>query len=192
MRPKNNAQKSNKNNRKFPPPKETRLKQNLRKILSNEDLRAHKELIEQLSTELEVNIRDCAAALSFMLQPDLNNLFQTKNNPFSQQNNKNELEVVILKKKYVRYRLNVGKKNNVSLIELKNVLVEVSGVERKSIGKLDIRNYFTLIDLPEGMPADIFQLIAETEIQNQKLNIKRVNFQNRFNRRKNKNSSSQS
>ena len=87
---------------------------------------------------------------------------------------------------FVRYRLDVGRKHQASLDEIENVLVEVSGVDRKRIGRLDIRNYYTLVDLPDGMPADIFQLLSETEIQRQKLNIKRIKFQNRFHRKNNK------
>ena len=158
--------------------KEEKLKNNLKIILGQEDLKLHQELITQLTAELGVSILDCAAALSF-----LNQL------------NKNQYTVKKIiegtpKAKSVRYRLDVGRKHLVSLDEIKNVLIEVSGVDRKRIGRLDIRNYYTLVDLPDGMPADIFQLLAETEINQQKLNIKRIKFQNRFNRKNNKRPSS--
>ena len=154
--------------------KEEKLKNNLKTILGQEDLKLHQELIAQLSAELSVSILDCAAALSFLNQLNKN-----------QYTVKNTIEGAP-KAKSVRYRLDVGRKHLVSLDEIKNVLIEVSGVDRKRIGRLDIRNYYTLVDLPDGMPADIFQLLAETEINQQKLNIKRIKFQNRFNRKNNK------
>jgi len=43
-----------------------------------------------------------------------------------------------------------------------------------------------LVDLPVGMPADIFQLLSEVEINQRKLNLKRVKYQPRFYRRNNK------
>jgi hypothetical protein len=40
---------------------------------------------------------------------------------------------------------------------------------------MDMRNDYTLIDLPPGMPPDIFQLLQTIEIKHQPLQIKRVN-----------------
>ena len=157
--------------------KEDKLKNNLKTILDQEDLTAHQELISHLSAELGVSILDCAAALSFLNQHNKNQYTVKKITGLTEGASK---------PKFVRYRLDVGRKHQASLDEIENVLVEVSGVDRKRIGRLDIRNYYTLVDLPDGMPADIFQLLSETEIQRQKLNIKRIKFQNRFHRKNNK------
>lgn len=79
------------------------------------------------------------------------------------------------KLKMVRYRLEVGRKHQVSIEDIKNVLISESGVERTKIGYMDIRNHYTLIDLPNGMPADIFQHLQSVEIKQHTLQIKRVN-----------------
>ncbi len=157
--------------------KEEKLKNNLKTILGQEDLKLHQELITHLSAELGVSILDCAAALSFLNEHNKNQYTVKKTTGLTE---------AASKAKFVRYRLDVGRKHLVSLDEIKNVLIEVSGVDRKWIGRLDIRNYYTLVDLPDGMPADMFQLLAETELHNQKLNIKRIKFQNRFHRKNNK------
>jgi hypothetical protein len=39
---------------------------------------------------------------------------------------------------------------------------------------LEVRSHFSLVDLPEGMPGDIFQLLYDAELNGQKLEIKRV------------------
>ena len=157
--------------------KEEKLKNNLKTILGQEDLKSHQEFITQLSAELGVSILDCAAALSFLNQHNINQYVAKKTT---------DLTKSLAKAKFVRYRLDVGRKHLVSLEEIKNVLVEVSGVDKMRIGRLDIRNYHTLVDLPDGMPADVFQLLSETELHQQKLNIKRIKFQNRFHRKNNK------
>jgi len=157
--------------------KEEKLKNKLKTILNQEDLKLHQELITHLSVELGVSILDCAAALSFLNQ-------QNKSQHTVKQST--GVSTVTSKAKFVRYRLDVGQKHLVSLDEIKNVLVEVSGVDIIRIGRLDIRNHYTLVDLPDGMPADIFQLLSETELHQQKLNIKRIKFQNRFHRKNNK------
>lgn len=93
------------------------------------------------------------------------------------------------KLKMVRYRLEVGRKHDVSIEEIKNVLINESGVERTKIGYMDIRNHYTLIDLPNGMPTDIFQHLQSVELKQQMLQIKRVNTprKRQWQRRKNSN-----
>jgi len=157
--------------------KEEKLKNNLKTILDQEDLKVHREFITHLSAELGVSILDCAAAMSFLNQYDKNQHTVKKTK---------DLTKGLSKARLVRYRLDVGRKHLVSLDEIKNILVEVAGVDKLRIGRLDIRNYYTLVDLPDGMPADIFKLLSETEIHQQKLNIKRIKFQNRFHRKNNK------
>ena len=155
--------------------KEEKLKNNLKAILNQEDLKLHQELITHLSVELGVSILECAAALSFLTQQNKSQHTVKK---------ATGLSTATPKTKLVRYRLDVGQKHLVSLDEITNVLVEVSGVDKMRIGRLDIRNHYTLVDLPDGMPGDIFQLLSETELNQQKLNIKRIKFQNRFHRKK--------
>ena len=157
--------------------KEEKLKNDLKTILDQEDLKLHQEFITHLSAELGMSILDCAAALSFLYQ---------QNKSLHTVKKTTGLTTAIPKVKFVRYRLDVGQKHLVSLDEIKNVLVEVSGVDKMRIGRLDIRNHYTLVDLPDGMPADIFQLLSETELHQQKLNIKRIKFQNRFHKKNNK------
>jgi hypothetical protein len=79
------------------------------------------------------------------------------------------------KHKMVRYRIEIGHNHHVSIDDIKNVLINESGVDRSKIGFMDIRSNYTLIDLPLGMPPDIFQLLQTVEIKQHALQIKRVN-----------------
>jgi hypothetical protein len=162
------------------------LKKTLKKILDDEDLTFHKELTASQVNELGVSILDYAAALSFINQSNVR--FNNTEMPMPGENVINsKLEPVLFKPKLVRYRIEIGDKHKVSIDEIKAVLVEVSGVDRNCIGKLDIRNHYTLVELPDGMSSDIFQLLVEAEIHEQRLNIKRVKYKRRYLRRNNKN-----
>lgn len=158
------------------------LRENVGKMLKHPDLPLHQKFIEQLSTELNTDALQCAAALSLASQLDFDlssdiivDLLPLVESPRTSH---------YPKKRMVRYRLDIGLKHQVKIDDIKSILVEVSGVEKKKITQLDVRNHYTLVDLPEGMTADIFQLLSETEIQNHKLSIKRVKFHRRFQRRK--------
>ena len=156
---------------------EEQLKNNLKPLFEQKEFTLHQQLIQRLSTDLQVTTLDLAAALSLLKQPELLQQLDVIIPP---------TEIAPQKQKLVRYRIDIGKKHSASVDEIKSVLIEVSGVDKNRIGRLDVRNYYSLIDLPEGMPADIFQLLAEVEVNNQKLNLKRVKYQPRFYRRKSK------
>ncbi len=157
------------------------LKSSLKALFAKEEFAKHQQLIKRLSAELQVSYLDCATALSLLNHADI-----VLEKPQNAAHARPVTEIPRVKQRLVRYRLDIGRKHTVSIDQIKQVLIEVSGVDKKRIGRLDIRNYYTLVDLPEGMPADIFQLLSEVEINQRKLNIKRVKYQPRFYRRNSK------
>ncbi len=147
---------------------DTTLKARLQIILEQEDLEPQRAFLKSLADELNVSVLDYAAAMLFL-------------NVTSQQK-KNERRIEITKEritvephfKMQRYRLDVGYKQGVSLDELKRILVEESGVDKNNIQNVSIRQDYTMLDLPDEMPADIFLHLKNTVINQRKLNIKRV------------------
>jgi ATP-dependent RNA helicase DeaD len=166
--------------------KEEQLINSLKLIFAKEEFVLQKQLIQRLSAELQVSDLDCAVALSLLNQVDLIAGNQGKSEQDLVKIASESSGTALPKQKLVRYRLDIGRNHSVSIDDLKSVLIEVSGVDKNRIGRLDVRNYYSLVDLPDGMPADIFQLLAEVEIGQRKLNLKRVKYQPRFYRRNNK------
>ncbi len=80
--------------------------------------------------------------------------------------------------KMVRYRLDVGCKHQVTLEELKKVLIEESGVDKNNINNINIQGDYTLVELPDEMPQDIFLHLKSVEIKQHRLDIKRVKARN--------------
>lgn len=154
------------------PRKLEKLQKRMQQVLHQSSLQAQRHAIQQLSVNLSIDAADCAAALLYLSQP---HLFEQKPEPEEtssvsrpqscrpQPNNRT-----------VRYRLDVGSKHQIDQEQLLSVLIEESGVDRKRITRLDIRDNYTLVDLPDGMPADIFQLLSEAKVSGRLLNIKRV------------------
>jgi hypothetical protein len=81
--------------------------------------------------------------------------------------------------KMVRYRLDVGSKHQVTSEELKKILIEESGVDKNNIKTINIQGDFTLVELPDEMPQDIFMHLKSVEIKQRKLDIKRVKSRNK-------------
>lgn len=159
------------------------LKNCLKLIIADGELSSHQQVIRQLSSDLQISILDCAAALLLFLRSEYLDL-KAEIEPLSEDKKNIDQSFTSVKPKSVRYRMEVGRMHDVLLEEIKTVLVEVSGVEYNRIGRIEIRNHYTLVDLPDGMPADIFQLLSETEISRQKLSLKRIKLQRRTQRRR--------
>lgn len=143
------------------------LAEQLQQIISQQPLNQQRVLIKALSAQLGVSVLDLAAAL-LVYKPDVD----IANNP-SQIVTTNHLRSRSGLRS-VRYRLDVGSQHHVSKEQIQAVLIEESGVDKKRIGRIDIRHNYTLVELPDGMPADIFQLLSEATVADRKLALKRV------------------
>ncbi len=159
----------------------------LRAILKHRHLDGKRNAVKILATELEISILDCAAALlSLRFEGEVT----TPPPPPITIIPVEPIELPPIKMQ--RYRLDVGKKQRLELEMLKNLLVEESGVDRNNIQNVSIRNDYTLLELPEEMPSDIFLHLKNIDVNGYKLNIKRLKVRkstpksnsNRFRRRR--------
>lgn len=151
----------------------TLLKNCVQQILTNEDLLIQRNSIKTLAKELGIDSLECASALLYLLQSG-------KHITPVEQKITLTLPPVIgqLNIKMVRYRLAIGSKHQLTLEALKRVLVEESGVDKNNIHNINIQDLYTLVDLPDEMPLDIFQHLKTVEINQQKLDIRRVKARN--------------
>lgn len=138
------------------------LTERLQQLLATESLASQRAFIAATAINLNTDVLSCAAALLYLLQPP-------PAPPVT-----SSLPEALSTIKMVRYRLDIGSDHQLTLNELKKVLVEESGVDKNNIHNVSIRGAYTLLDLPDAMPADIFQHLKTVEIQQRPLAIKRV------------------
>jgi hypothetical protein len=162
---------------------ESMLKNNLQQILTCENLDAQRLLVKDLVTELGVEIPDLAAALLYLNHRDKKSILPIEEQKFS---HPTVLECNPPSFKFIRYRLAVGSQHQVTENQLKKMLVDESGVDKNNINNVLIQGLYTLLDLPDNMPQDIFLHLKSMEINNQKLDIKRVKSGNHKKRGKNR------
>lgn len=141
----------------------------LRSIIKHRHLDGKRNAVLILANELEITPLDCAAALLSLrfegevISPPPPEIPLIPIEPI-------DLPPI----KMQRYRLDVGKKQRVSYEILHALLIEESGVDRNNIQNVSIRNDYTLLELPDEMPSDIFLHLKNIEINGYKLNIKRL------------------
>jgi ATP-dependent RNA helicase DeaD len=71
----------------------------------------------------------------------------------------------------VRYRIAVGKTHEASPKHIVGAIANEAGLESEYIGHIKIFDDYSLVDLPEGMPKDIFQHLRKVRTCGQRLQI---------------------
>ncbi len=72
------------------------------------------------------------------------------------------------------YRIEVGHDHDVQPGNIVGAIANEAGLDSKNIGRIDIHDDYSLIDLPEGMPKEVFTDLKKTWVSGQKLNITRL------------------
>ncbi|MCA1771588.1 MAG: DEAD/DEAH box helicase [Halomonas sp.] len=70
-----------------------------------------------------------------------------------------------------RYRVSVGHKDGVKPGQLVGALANEGGIEGARIGRIDIRNAFSVVELPSGLPSTILTKMARARVSGRPLEI---------------------
>jgi hypothetical protein len=148
---------------------ESKLKNLLARSLHQDNMQDWADMVDRLAKELNISHLQCAAVLA-----SSNKKLKSFKRKQDQPAKINGTDRFVDKPRMIRYRLDVGRKHNVTVEEIKKTLVEESGVDNKQMGYIHLHAVYSLIDLPEGMPSDIFQHLKTVRIKIQALQIKPI------------------
>ncbi len=73
-----------------------------------------------------------------------------------------------------RFRIEVGHRHDVRPGNIVGAIANEAGLDAQHIGHIDIQTEFSLVDLPIGMPNEVFQGLKKTWVCGQRLNISRL------------------
>ena len=76
--------------------------------------------------------------------------------------------------KLERFRIKVGHEHGVTPREIVGAVANEGGIEGRYIGRIQIYDDHTTIDLPHGMPDEVFQTLQKTRVCNQALDLERM------------------
>ena len=71
----------------------------------------------------------------------------------------------------VRYRIAVGKIHDVGPKHIVGTIANEAGLDSEYIGQIKIFDDYSLVDLPEGMPKDLFQHLRKVRTCGQRLEL---------------------
>ena len=163
-----------------------RFKQRITDTLSTNDLGFFSQLIANYRQEHNVPELDIAAALAKLLQGDEPLLLterkkqvdirpadmhrQTQDAPRPSRT----IPEAATEKGMERFRIAVGRIHGVKPANIVGAIANEAGLESKHIGRIDIYDDFSTVDLPEGMPKNIFNSLKKVWVAGQEMKIARL------------------
>jgi ATP-dependent RNA helicase DeaD len=74
-----------------------------------------------------------------------------------------------------RYRIEVGWRDRVKPGNIVGAIANEAGLNGRSIGRIQIFDTHSTVDLPSGMPEEVFQGLRRLRVMNKELQISRFN-----------------
>ncbi len=163
------------------------FKQELADTLANKKLDFFYEILSEFSAENDVSAEDIACALAYLIQKDKPLEVKDAPQPAARKEkprregeahgdkenrrdkgDRNIVDGVEL----TRYRIEVGRNDKVKPGDIVGAISNEAGMESKYIGHIKLYDDFSTVDLPEGMPKEIFQHLKKVRVCNKPLLIK--------------------
>jgi len=154
------------------------FKQKISDTLAGGELAFMQSLIEQYRQEHDVPAVDIAAALAKMtigdkpmlLSPDKTKpRKERKTAPHGKKRRDRSLTETDVDKE--RYRIDVGHTHGVKPGNIVGAIANEAGLDGEHIGHIEIEREFSLVDLPVGMPRDIFMDLKKVRVCGRPLKI---------------------
>lgn len=168
----------------------SRFKQRITDTLAQEELSFYTQLIEQYQQEHDVSGVEIAAALSKLVQGDTPLLL--KKQPKQSQRNKREHDQDRSdrdsrprrdRKEKKRsdssgsqiemesFRIEVGHSHGVKPGNIVGAIANETGLDGEHIAKIDIQENYSTVELPSGMPKELFMTLKKVRVSGQALKI---------------------
>ncbi|MGB1239272.1 MAG: DEAD/DEAH box helicase [Pseudomonadales bacterium] len=163
-----------------------RFKAQISETMGSADLSFYADLLTEYQRESDCDPLHIAAALAAIVQGDTPLLLSEKelkgpaNFDRPERGNRRERDKAKRGKRsdapaedMQRYSLSVGREHGVKPGNIVGAIANEANIDSRYIGQIEIKDNYTLIDLPAGMPKNVTDVLKNTVVCSQKLNIKK-------------------
>ncbi|MEZ5535987.1 MAG: DEAD/DEAH box helicase [Thiolinea sp.] len=175
------------------------FKKQLDEVRHTEKLSFFRDLVQQYQTENDVEIEDIAAALAFLVQKEQPLQPQIQDEPPAppqrergerderrerperserdgrgerrERRSREESQEPPVDLDMCRYRIEVGREHGVQPKNIVGAIANEIGLDSEYIDNISIRDSFTILDLPDGMPRDVFEHLKAVRVCGRPLDI---------------------
>ena len=165
-----------------------RFKQQISEVLSTADLDFFEELVSTYCHEHDVTPMQAAAALASLYQGDSPLLLSAEtegaamkagSQGFEERSGKQQAarrkkEMDREEIRFDRYRLGVGKRHGVKPKNIVGAIINEIGIDNKAVGRVAVFDDFSTVELPEGMPKEVFGELKKIRVCGERLRASRM------------------
>ena len=155
-----------------------RFKQSITDALAGRQLDFMKDILESYQSEHDVSPMEIAAALATISLGEKSLLLQPETKPSrperKRDNKPGDRRARVLPEGMELFRIEVGHDHGVQPGNIVGAIANEAGLDAEHIGHIDIRDSFSLVQLPEGMPKAVFNDLKKTRVGGQPLKISRL------------------
>lgn len=168
-----------------------KFKQRITDTLATDQLGLFYQMVEQYQQEHNVPALEIAAALAQLLQGDAPFLLQRQPKRSKKESRgqgsgdrtkkysgkerpKSSRKGTPPEKGMERYRIEVGHQDQVNPGNIVGAIANEAGLDSQFIGRIDIQDDYSLVDLPEGMPGAVFKDLKKVWVSGKQLKISRM------------------
>ncbi|MBN4054431.1 DEAD/DEAH box helicase [Nitrospira defluvii] len=169
-----------------------RFTQRITDTLALEDFDFYTELIDRYRQEYDVPAIDIAAALAQMVQGEKPLLLEKRElKPSKSDGRTSDKQKVPSKKQRTIpsehtghtsppakgmewYRIEVGRIHGVKPKNIVGAIVNEIDMDSRYIGRVEIADHFSAVELPEGMPRKVFRILKTVWVAGEQLNISKM------------------
>ncbi len=158
-----------------------RFKQSITDLFADKELDFFKHIIEELQQENACDALTVAAALAKLAQGDQPLLLDEKLKPQNSETKRNDKKQQKAKHyessqklKMVSYRMEVGLDDGAKPGNIVGAIANEAGIESQFIRKLSINADHSTVELPAGMPSEIFNILQKARVCGKALRLKRL------------------
>jgi len=152
----------------------------IQEVINSQDLVKFRALLEEFTSGNELSMSDVAAALLFQSQrerplfPKFKEMPASRERPARQDMPDSKAQPLRDHPdvKMVRYRLAVGRAHNVEPKDIVGAIANEADIESKFIGRISLFEDFSTIDLPDGMPKELLNHLANVRVRQQPMRIR--------------------
>ncbi len=178
------------------------FKQQVSETLAAQDLAFFQQVVAEIEREQETSPQDIAAALAYLAQRDRPLQFEDtipkdaererersrdwdrertparteREGHFARSGERPARDAARDSGNFnkTRYRIEVGREHGATPQNIMGAIANEAGIEGRYIGRIEIHDHYSTVDLPDGMPPEIFQHLKRVRVRQQMLNISRL------------------
>ncbi|MBF0276481.1 MAG: DEAD/DEAH box helicase [SAR324 cluster bacterium] len=163
------------------------FKERVLQTFANQPLHFFTEHLKELKKDLNMSLEELAPALLFLAQKDqslqveksISELKYAQKEESQESREKLSGKAKSLRKrklpgnvKFDCYRVEVGKRHKARVGDIVGAIANEADIESQFIGNIRLYDDYSTVELPEGMPKEIFHLLKKTHIRQRKLNLR--------------------